>query len=413
VAKNDRGKRADGRAGMKLTKFEDFHVDGGWDSYAFLKVTTDEGLVGWSEFKESRRRGFAGLIHGLGATLIGEDPRAIGRIDAALYSHIRTTTGGLQSNAAGAILNACLDIKARALGVPVYELLGGAVRERIPMYWSRCGVVRARWPSLFDGKVIDKPAVRTMDDLKAAAREAAERGFKAIKANLLVFDDKGGRQYTPGSSRGPGHPELNLPEDMLEALVAQLAALREGAGPKVRLLVDVNFNYKPEGLRRIARKLEPFDLLWLEMDLYEPQALALIRQSTATPIASLETILGRRALRPYLDAHGVDVAIIDPQYNGVVEAVRMAALADAYEVNVASHNFSGPLAALISAHFAAVVPNFRIMEHDVDEVPWKQKLLTKPFVIENGEFVLPTGPGWGSDIDEDVLRAHPAKTAKE
>jgi L-alanine-DL-glutamate epimerase-like enolase superfamily enzyme len=394
---------------MKIAKLEDFHVDGGWDSYSFLKITTDQGLVGWSEFKESRRRGLAALIQGLGATLIGEDPRAIGRIDAALYSHIRTTVGGLQSNAVGAILNACLDIKGKALGVPVHELFGGAVRDCIPLYWSRCGVMRSRWASYFGGKVIDRPPVRSLADLEQAGREAFERGFKALKTNVLVFDERGGHQYTPGSARGDGHPELNLPENIVAALTAQLTALREGAGPQVRLIVDLNFNYKPEGFRRLAKKLEPFELMWLEMDLYEPKALSLIRQSTTTPIGSLETILGRRALKPYLDAHCVDVAIIDPQYNGVPEALRMAVMADAYEVNVASHNFSGPLSAVISAHFASVVPNFRIMELDVDEVPWKPKLLTNPYAIENGAFVLPAGPGWGTDIDEAVLRAHPAK----
>ena len=394
---------------MKIAKFEDFHVDGGWDTYSFLKITTDQGLCGWAEFKESRRRGLGALIHGLGASLVGEDPRAIGRIDAALYSQIRTTAGGLQSNAVGAILNACLDIKGKALGIPVHELFGGALRERIPVYWSRCGVMRARCAAFFDGNVIEAPAVRSLDDLKAAGREARERGFPALKTNVLVFDERGGRQYTPGSARGEGHPELNLPEAVVEALIAQLTALREGAGPQVRLIVDLNFNYKPEGFRRLARKLEPFELMWLETDLYEPKALSLIRQSTATPIGSLETILGRRALKPYLDRHCVDVAIIDPQYNGVPEAVRMAAMADAYEVNVASHNFSGPLSAVISAHFASVVPNFRIMEFDVDEVPWKPKLLTNPATIENGMFVPPAGPGWGTDIDEAVVRAHPAK----
>jgi L-alanine-DL-glutamate epimerase-like enolase superfamily enzyme len=394
---------------MQITKFEDFHVDGGWDTYSFLKITTDQGLCGWAEFKESRRRGLAALIHGLGASLIGEDPRAIGRIDAALYSQIRTTAGGLQSNAVGAIINACLDIKGKALGVPVHELFGGALRQRIPVYWSRCGVMRARCAAFFDGKLIEAPAVRSLDDLKAAGREARERGFPALKTNVLIFDERGGRQYTPGSARGDGHPELNLPEAVVEALIAQLTALRAGAGPQVRLIVDLNFNYKPEGFRRLARKLEPFELMWLEMDLYEPKALSLIRQSTATPIGSLETILGRRALKPYLDHHCVDVAIIDPQYNGVPEAVRMAAMADAYEVNVASHNFSGPLSAVISAHFASVVPNFRIMEFDVDEVPWKPKLLTNPPTIQDGTFALPAGPGWGTDIDEVVLRAHPAK----
>ncbi len=394
---------------MKIAKLEDFHVDGGWDTYSFLKITTDDGLVGWSEFKESRRRGLGALIHGLGATLIGEDPRAIGRIDAALYSHIRTTVGGLQSNAVGAILDACLDLKGKALGVPVHELYGGALRARIPVYWSRCGVIRARCANFFDRKVIDAPAVRTLEDLKAAGREARERGFAALKTNVLVFDQGGGGQYTPGSARGEGHPELNLPEEIVAAAIAQLTALREGAGPNVRLILDLNFNYKAEGFRRLAKKLEPFELMWLEMDLYEPNALSLIRQSTTTPIGSLETILGRRALKPYLDAHCVDVAIIDPQYNGVPEALRMAAMADAYEVNVASHNFSGPLSAVISAQFASVVPNFRIMELDVDEVPWKPKLLTNPPKIENGTFTPPRGPGWGTEIDEAVLRAHPAK----
>jgi galactonate dehydratase len=394
---------------MKIAKIEDFHVDCGWEEYSFLKISTDEGLVGWSEFRESRRKGMRALIYGMSDLLIGQDPCAIGRLDASLYAHIRTVPGGMYQNAVAAILNACLDIKGKALGVPVYELFGGAVRERMPVYWSRLGVIRARCSEYFDGKVIDKPAVRSLDDLKRAGREAVERGFKAAKMNLLVFDKKGGRQYTPGSARGPGFPELNLPEDMLAALIDQIAAVREGAGPTLRIAIDLNFNYKVEGFRRIAKKLEPLDLMWLEMDIYEPRSLAMIRQSTTTPIGSLETILGRRALIPYLEARCADVAIIDAQYNGVVESLRMASLCDAYEVNVASHYFAGPLAAIITAHFAAVAPNLRIMELDVDEVPWKPKLLTKPYTIENGEFVLPTGPGWGTEVDEAMLREHAAK----
>ena len=177
----------------------------------------------------------------------------------------------------------------------------------------------------------------------------------------------------------------------------------------INQVLDLNFNYKPKGLRRIAKAVEPFDLMWLEMDLFEPKALSLIRQSTTTPIGSLETILGRRNLKPYLENYSVDVAIIDAQWNGLLEATRMAIMADAYEVNVASHNFNGPLANIMSAHFCAAIPNFRIMEFDADEVPWKAKLLTKPYVIENGDFLLPTGPGWGTAVNEAIIRAHPAK----
>ena len=129
---------------MKITKIEQFHVDCGWEIYSFLKISTNEGVTGWSEFREHRRPGIAAAIHGMGELLIGEDPRAIGRLDASLYAHIRTVPGGMYQNAVAAILNACLDIKGKALGVPVYELFGGAVRERMPVYWSRLGVIRAR-----------------------------------------------------------------------------------------------------------------------------------------------------------------------------------------------------------------------------------------------------------------------------
>ena len=110
-----------------------------------------------------------------------------------------------------------------------------------------------------------------------------------------------------------------------------------------------------------------------------------------------------------LDHGAVDVAIIDVQWNGMVEALRMASMADAHEVNVASHCSSGPLSTLISSHFCCAIPNFRIMEVDVDEVPWRSQLLTRPYTIENGEFHIPTGPGWGVEVNEAAVRRHPPK----
>ncbi|RZA13143.1 MAG: mandelate racemase/muconate lactonizing enzyme family protein, partial [Lysobacteraceae bacterium] len=165
-------------------------------------------------------------------------------------------------------------------------------------------------------------------------------------------------------------------------------------------------NYKTEGFRRIAKAVEKFDMMWLEMDTANAQALATVRQSTCTPIASLETVLGRRALRPFAEQQSVDVAIIDVVYNGLMESLRMAALLDAYEVNVAAHNTFSQLGTAISAHFCAVIPNFRVLEFDVDEVPWRTALVTRPLVIEDGELVLGDAPGWGMDINEDVAREH-------
>ncbi len=394
---------------MKITGMEDFHVDGGWDDFSFLKITTDAGVAGWSEYGERRgRKGLTTLIRALSPVVIGQNPLALNHIEAAMQSFVRTANGGLNAHAVGAVANALLDINAKAAGLSVAELLGGAVRDRIPVYWSRCGVVRATQAHLFDGKLIDKPAIRKLEDLVGAGREAKQRGFKAIKCNLLVFDENGGRVHSPGSARGLGHPALNVEEYLVDALIEQLAALREGAGRDMRLICDLNFNYKTDGFKRFARAVEPFNMLWLEMDSFDPKGLALIRQSSTTPIGSLEAVLGRKALRPYLEERAVDVAIIDSMYNGLPESLRMAAMCDAYEINVASHAFAGPLATIMGAHFCAVTPNLKIMELDVDEVPWRSKLLTKDCEFIDGSLILPKGPGWGAEVDEAMLIKHKA-----
>jgi L-alanine-DL-glutamate epimerase-like enolase superfamily enzyme len=105
----------------------------------------------------------------------------------------------------------------------------------------------------------------------------------------------------------------------------------------------------------------------------------------------------------------VDVAIVDIVFNGALEAMKMASLIESYEVNVAAHNSHGPLGSLMSAHYCAAIPNFRVLEYDADEAPWRQQLLTHPHQVENGEFIVPDRPGWGADIVEDVARAHPVK----
>ena len=163
----------------------------------------------------------------------------------------------------------------------------------------------------------------------------------------------------------------------------------------VGLHLDTNFNYKIDGYVKLARALEPLDLVWLEIDLYDPAGLALIRRSARTPISSCESLYGKRKFRPYFEQQSVDYAIIDVAWNGILESVKIAAMADAYEVNVAPHNFNGHLGSLISAHFCAVVPNFKVMEIDIDDVKWKDDIVTAPPVIENGDLVLPTGPGLG------------------
>src|SRR5207244_256308 len=110
-----------------------------------------------------------------------------------------------------------------------------------------------------------------------------------------------------------------------------------------------------------------------------------------------------------LEHQSADVLIIDTLWNGMAESVKIAAMADTYEVNVAPHNFYGHLATMISAHFSAVVPNFRIMEFDPDHVPWYDELVTDRAQVQDGYLLLPTRPGWGTDVNEEAVRAHPAR----
>jgi L-alanine-DL-glutamate epimerase-like enolase superfamily enzyme len=175
------------------------------------------------------------------------------------------------------------------------------------------------------------------------------------------------------------------------------------------LMLDVNFHFKTEGFLRIAEAVAEFNLSWLEIDTHDAKALAYIRSRAHCPIASCETLCGRRDFKPFFEDYAMDVAIVDVPWNGIAESIKIANTADTYEINVAPHNFYGHLCSMHSAHFCASVPNFRIMEIDIDSVVWRDEFVTAVPVIENGELILPTGPGWGIDINEAAVRARPPK----
>jgi galactonate dehydratase len=237
-----------------------------------------------------------------------------------------------------------------------------------------------------------------------------------VKTNPILFDGEGAdarpRMVNPGF--GPVGLDFAQTYDSrtTAAICEQLAAMREGLGRDTGLMLDLNFSQKPEGLARIAKAVEPFQLTWLEMDLHEPEALATVRRSSSTPVASLESIYGRRAYKSFFERYAVDVAIIDVPWNGYLESVRIANMAEAFEVNVAPHNFYGHLATMMSAHFCAAIPNFRIMEFEGDDVPWNDDLVTHPPEVKDGELTVPTRPGWGCEVNEEAVRAHPPRQAR-
>ena len=226
---------------------------------------------------------------------------------------VRRRAASIQQ-AIGAIENALVDIKAKALGIPVYELLGGPVRDRIRLYWSHCGTYRVgpraercsvaaaahRWTiSSRSGKEVVAERLHRPQDQRLSCSTATPRG------------------HVPGFARGEGFPELNAERKVVDAITDQLAAFRQGAGPDMDILVDLNYNYKTEGYLKMARAMEPFDLFWVEIDTRDPEALRYIREGTTIPVASCETLYGRREFRPFFEHGSMDTAIIDVPYNGI------------------------------------------------------------------------------------------------
>lgn len=390
---------------MKIASIETFLCDAGWRAWMFVKITTDEGLVGWSECTDSHGspRGIAGVIKDLEPAIVGKDPRMIERIYWDLYRLTRQSPGGIAAKAIAGIENALLDIKAKALGVPVYEMLGGPIRERLKLYWSHCGTTRAR--AAHHARV---PPLSSFADIHELAKEVKAKGYTALKTNLIFFA-LSPWVYMPGFAKSAGGPELNVDRKLLRGIEEYVSVWRSAVGGEFGLILDLNFNFKTEGYLEIARVLEPYRLMWLELDSYDPEALLEIRRASKIPICSGENLYGSRAYRPYFERHAMDIASVDICWNGLLQSKKIADLAELYEMNIAPHNHHSHLATFISAHFSALIPNLRILEIDVDDVPWKDDMVTEAPKIENGHLILPTRPGWGADIREEVLREHPWK----
>ena len=386
---------------MKIAKVETRHCDAGWRNYHFVKITTQSGIVGWSEFDEGfGSPGVAQVVEAMGAKIIGQTANDHEPLYALMYAMTRPAAGGVVAEGLGAIENALLDAKAKSLGVPCYELLGGKMRDRIRVYWSHCGTWRINHPKYYPPQITD------LDGVKAMGAEVREKGFSALKTNTFLHDDGNPRGWRPGFG-SPFEPELNVDKKVLRNLRAHLEAFRDGAGPDMDILLDLNFNAKTEGYVKILREIADMDMFWIEIDSYNANALAYIRQQSPHPISSCETLLGLRDFLPYFNAQSMDVAIVDAVWNGVWQSMKIANAAEAFEVNVAPHNFYGHLCSFMNVHFSAAVPNLRIMEIDVDRLAWDDELFSHTPEFVDGHIVVSDRPGWGCDPVEEALEAHP------
>ena len=183
---------------MKITNIETFVVDAGWRPWIFVKVETDEGITGYGECSDGRNpNGVVGTIKDLTPLLIGRDPRAYEMRFWDMIRGSRQSPGGIAAKGIAGIECALVDIKAKALGISVVELFGGPTRDDVRVYWSHCGSSRAR-----NYELIGVPPLRTMDDIAALGREVVEKGFTALKTNIVIPGDPA-TVYFPGFSNGP------------------------------------------------------------------------------------------------------------------------------------------------------------------------------------------------------------------
>jgi L-alanine-DL-glutamate epimerase-like enolase superfamily enzyme len=335
----------------------------------------------------------------MSSTLLGESVSDIERLRARLVGQARQSFTGVMAMAIGTIENALLDAKAKHLGVPCVELLGGAVRDSIPVYWSHCGTYRISRPEWYD-------PITSLDDVRELGEEVRDSQFTALKTNIFDFSGEEPTYWAPGFGQ-PFHPSLTIEDDQIQALRRYLEALRAGTGPDVDILLDLNYNAKPEGYIRILEALADFDLFWVEIDSPNAAALADVRDESPHPISSCEALAPHEAFVPYLSEQAMDVVIIDALWNGVFQSTKIASMADAHQLHVAPHNYYGHLATFMNAHLAAAVPNLRIMETDIDRIPWDDELFTTVPEYRNGKLELPTTPGWGCEPDESALERHP------
>ncbi|WP_151446868.1 mandelate racemase/muconate lactonizing enzyme family protein [Lacisediminimonas profundi] len=386
----------------RVTELKTLSCSASWRNYYFVKITTDDGLVGWSEFDEGfGSPGVGAVIEQLASRVVGQSVMQHERIREDLHCVTRPGSGGVVGQALGAIENALLDAKAKTLGVPCYDLLGGKIRDRLRVYWSHCVTWRAGRVPHYQPEIHDAAGVRDL------AREVREKGFTGLKTNIWRYEQDGKIARWATGFGTPFAPELNIDRKVLKGLREHLEILRDAAGPDMDIMLDLNFNAKTEGYLRILREIADLDMFWVEIDTLNPQALAYLRSQSRHPIASCETLIGVQQFLPFLREQAVDVAIVDTPWNGVWQSMKIAAAAEAHEVNVACHNFYGHLCTMMNAHFCAAVPNLRIMEVDIDRIAWDHELFTHVPVYEDGHLVLPDRPGWGTEPNEDAIKEYP------
>ncbi|MCS4509816.1 galactonate dehydratase [Xylophilus ampelinus] len=358
---------------MKITRLTTFLVPPRW---CFLKVETDEGIVGWGEpVLEGRAHTVAAAVEELADYLLGKDPRHIEDHWTVLYRGGFYRGGGVHMSALAGIDQALWDIKGKALGVPVSELLGGNVRDSIRVY------------SWIGG---DRPS-----ETAQQARDAVARGFTAVKMN--------------------GTEELQFVDtfDKVERCLQNVAAVRDAVGPHVGIGVDFHGRVHRPMAKVLVKELEPYRLMFIEEPVLSEhdEALKEIARISATPIALGERLYSRWDFKRVLSQGYVDIIQPDPSHaGGITETRKIASMAEAYDVALALHCPLGPIALAANLQIDAVCYNAFIQEQSLG-IHYNQDndlmdYVSNPgvFAYRDGMVAIPNGPGLGIEVDEAYVR---------
>jgi galactonate dehydratase len=385
---------------VKVASFETFVVGNpppgfGGRYFIFVKLVTDDGIVGYGEVYAATFSPdvIARMTEDVCERhIVGNDPFHIEKMWRAVYGSGYTLRPDLSlGSVMSGIETALWDIVGKATGKPVYELLGGRVHDRLRSYTYL-------YPSVDDGPdAFTDSRVYVDADLAAQrAAEEVERGFTAVK-----FDPAG--PYTVYDGHMP-------PLEAIERSARFCAAIREAVGTKADLLFGTHGQFTAAGAIRLAQAIEPYDPLWFE----EPvppdnvEEMARVARQTSIPIATGERLTSKYEFARVVEAQAA--AILQPalgRCGGILEAKKIAAIAETHYVQMAPHLYCGPIEALANIQFATCTPNFLILESIQDFSGFYAELLSTPIEWHDGYVIPPTAPGIGADLNEDVARAHP------
>ena len=365
---------------MRVTEVKTFLVGGAWRNWLIVKLETDVGLHGVGEATlEGRSQTVATAVNELARYLVGKDPFAIERHFQEMYRRAFYAGGEVLTSAISGVETALWDIKGKALGVPVYELLGGRTRDRIRLYanaWYKQGM--------------------SPEEFATAAKETMKLGVNGLK-----FNPWGGR---------PGIDFYRLDNRNLSEGVEAVAAVREAVGPDVALYIDCNGIFNTVGNAvRAAKAVEPYNISFLEEPVPHENldAMAWVRSKTSIPVATGERLFTIFGFQQLLQRGGADIVQPDMAHcGGMLEAHKIAAIADSHYVAFAPHNPNGEVSYASAVQLAACVPNFLVLEHFPPE-PWRFDVCSNPMVIEDGWLKIPDRPGLGVDFDEEAAQDHP------